>query len=147
MNPEIKEKWLEDLRSGNFRKGTSKLHRESTDQETGQPTHEFCCLGVLCEQAVAAGVAERVRRNEGYGGVRYVYFNPNDEFDASEVYPPKVVMDWAGLPSDNPQVDLDPETERTIIEHEGNGRASLANLNDDHYTSFEPIADKIADQL
>jgi hypothetical protein len=40
MNPEIKAKWLEDLRSGKFKQTEGTL--KST--EGG-----YCCLGVLCE--------------------------------------------------------------------------------------------------
>lgn len=40
MNPEVKEKWLEALRSGRYKQGYSNL-KNSDDQ--------YCCLGVLCD--------------------------------------------------------------------------------------------------
>ena len=40
MNPEIKQKWLEALRSGKYKQGRGLL-RDSKNQ--------FCCLGVLCD--------------------------------------------------------------------------------------------------
>lgn len=40
MTPELKTKWLEALRSGNYKQGQNRLrHKDET----------FCCLGVLCD--------------------------------------------------------------------------------------------------
>lgn len=39
MNPEIKTKWLEALRSGKYKQGKNFLRIED----------RFCCLGVLCD--------------------------------------------------------------------------------------------------
>lgn len=41
MNPEIKAKWVEALRSGKYKQGTTGLHNNELNT--------FCCLGVLCE--------------------------------------------------------------------------------------------------
>lgn len=43
MKPEIKEKWLEALRSGNYKQGTGKLRQVEKNGDT------YCCLGVLCD--------------------------------------------------------------------------------------------------
>ena len=40
MNPELKQKWLEALRSGRYKQGILQL-RSSDDR--------YCCLGVLCD--------------------------------------------------------------------------------------------------
>lgn len=40
MNPSIKERWVQALRSGNYVQGTDLLRSKS---------NEFCCLGVLCD--------------------------------------------------------------------------------------------------
>lgn len=40
MNQEIKEKWVDALRSGNYKQGKSKLRNAD---------NTFCCLGVLCD--------------------------------------------------------------------------------------------------
>lgn len=40
MNPEMKQKWLEALRSGKYQQGKHYL-RTTQDQ--------YCCLGVLCD--------------------------------------------------------------------------------------------------
>lgn len=39
MNPDIKAKWLEALRSGKYKQGTGALRYGDA----------FCCLGVLCD--------------------------------------------------------------------------------------------------
>lgn len=41
MNPEIKVKWLEALRSGEYKQGKSSLYNRLHDS--------YCCLGVLLE--------------------------------------------------------------------------------------------------
>lgn len=43
MNTEIKEKWLESLRSGKYEQGTGALRKN------GEACDQFCCLGVLCD--------------------------------------------------------------------------------------------------
>lgn len=40
MQPELKQKWIEALRSGKYKQGVGVL-RSATDK--------FCCLGVLCD--------------------------------------------------------------------------------------------------
>ncbi len=40
MKPDIKQRWLEALRSGKYKQGTHSL-----SSNTGQ----YCCLGVLCD--------------------------------------------------------------------------------------------------
>lgn len=52
MNPEIKQKWITALRSGDYKQGKYRLKQEAN----GETCH--CCLGVL---------AEMVRDDEGYG--------------------------------------------------------------------------------
>lgn len=39
MNPDIKQRWIEALRSGDYKQGISGLRGENS----------FCCLGVLCD--------------------------------------------------------------------------------------------------
>jgi len=41
MTPELKAKWLNALRNGNYTQGFGSLHVDNT----------YCCLGVLCEIA------------------------------------------------------------------------------------------------
>jgi hypothetical protein len=116
MNPEIKAEWVADLRSGKFKQGRSTLRRNNQDG-----THDFCCLGVLAEQAVRKGVATRYgvsgRHTEYVGSDGQVFVTGlSDEVNA-----------WAGLPSENPPI----------------GRSSLMQMNDDDGASFDDIADAI----
>lgn len=46
MNPEIKEIWIEALKSGKYTQGTNYL----------QCNGKLCCLGVLCELAIENGI-------------------------------------------------------------------------------------------
>ena len=51
MKQEIKQQWITALRSGNYPQGRGYLRRIDDDGKEG-----YCCLGVLCELAVNAGV-------------------------------------------------------------------------------------------
>lgn len=109
MNPKIKERWLAALRSGDYKQTDGYLSIKSAvpndDQFDG-----FCCLGVLCEIAVADGVVQKQRVSENSF---FEYGNPElDDWDHSVL--PRSVMEWAGLQDDNPSVNavedgLDPE--------------------------------------
>ena len=50
MKPEIAQRWVEALRSGEYKQGLSVLRRID---ESGNGQDSYCCLGVLCEIAVA----------------------------------------------------------------------------------------------
>lgn len=52
MNPELKQKWVDALRSGEYKQSPGQLYNSANDT--------YCCLGVLCdvtgiEKAVAHG--------------------------------------------------------------------------------------------
>ena len=123
MNPVIKAQWVSDLRSGEYEQGKGALNRRG----------KLCCLGVLCEQAVKAGVVGKEVDGEG------VYYG---DFEASVL--PDRVREWAELPDDvpfpnNPRVTLD-----------DGGDASLAELNDGgtyEQHTFGEIADLIDAQF
>lgn len=83
MNEEIKTRWIEALRSGEYEQGHGNLKNDG----------KFCCLGVLCELAVQDGVIER----KDYEGEPSIYA----EMDA--VLPTRVRR-WAGLFDSNPDV-------------------------------------------
>lgn len=118
MNPDIKAQWVAALRSGNYKQGRGRLRREWQ----GHPgEYQYCCLGVLCELAVEAGIATR----EDYYYASAV--NPNDR---DYTHPPVAVERWAGLASSSPQAG-----ERSLIQMND-------ALADDCYT-FSQIADAI----
>ena len=113
MNPEVKALWTEALRSGNYKQGRGQLHYR------GEAGELFCCLGVLCDLAVKAGV------------VLPVDFAPTKvRYEGLDL--PPTIRDWAGLNRASPHVVVP-----------GHGDDSLANLNDDRWT-FDQIADLIA---
>lgn len=53
---EVRERWVAALRSGKYRRGTAHLHYK----ENGRS--KFCCLGVLCDVLVKAGMEIKVAR-------------------------------------------------------------------------------------
>ena len=86
MKRDIAHRWVAALRSGKFRQGRRQLRRNFGD---GQ--NEFCCLGVLCELAVADGVIPP-------------YDNPAcgyRSYDGAINLTPSAVMEWAGLTRSN----------------------------------------------
>ena len=88
MNQEIKERWAAALESGEYQQGRGALVRKSA---TGNLS--YCCLGVLCELAVADGVIEPAvffSDREEFGGA------VPGEYAGSQGLPPRVVMEWAG---------------------------------------------------
>jgi hypothetical protein len=131
VNKEVKDQWVTALRSGEYEQGRSYLR--SKDPNGGND--KFCCLGVLCDLAVKAGVTEA--RDNGYGSVVY-----GGEDDPNTAYPPAQVVEWAGLNTLNPSVPF---------EHEGwdEKRAPLTALNDNTELKlgFTDIADLIEEHL
>ena len=124
MNPEIKVQWVAALRSGKYRQGAGVLHRRKPAGD------EYCCLGVLCELAVRAGVAnvEPAR----YDGDSFVY-GAGDRY--SSTYLPLVVREWAGL-ADRP------DARNPLVK----GHHTLADLND-NLSTFREIANLIEEKL
>ena len=129
MNQEIKKLWVAALRSGNYVQGKNALCQESPEGP------HFCCLGVLCDLAVAADVTEQSLTEDKGNTVRAYREDltlPNT-VPATAVLPHSVVM-WANLNSAHPMVLADG------YEH------GLAQLNDSGST-FSEIADLIEKHL
>lgn len=118
MNPEVKQLWLDALRSGEYKQGRNVL-RDKNDN--------YCCLGVLTDLYVKnvpdAGCWVPDDDNNG----RY-------KFNNNITYLPNDVADWSGV------VCVDP-----IIKDENGNTQSLALLNDSGY-SFNAIANIIETQ-
>lgn len=127
MKAEIKTLWLDALRSGKYQQGVGVLQLHTKQ--------EFCCLGVLCELAVRAGVAF-VLDHAGNGSLYSDSADPAAGHQSREQLPNGVAI-WAGL-ENNPQVDhIVDDYVRT---------ETLAEINDNGY-DFEHIADLIEEQL
>src|SRR6188474_2055960 len=86
MNPEIKALWVQWLRDNADSQGFDELQTA----EGG-----FCCMGGLCELAVAAGIAD-FQQDEGG-----LFYGPagTDRRDGgwADNILPAVVSEWAGL--------------------------------------------------
>ena len=120
MRQDIKERWVERLRSGQYEQGA--VHLRATFEEVTR----YCCLGVLCEVAVEDGAIPPASKS-GY----YWFYSGNS------TGLPKEVSQWAGIdPLQNfgPSVTIDGRT------------TSLASFNDMD-TPFEVIATAIEEQL
>jgi hypothetical protein len=126
VNAEVKRRWVEALRSGDYVQRRGRLAYQSHDGD-----NSYCCLGVLCELAVADGVIDRTQATDG-AEITYGAFD-----DYSTVGLPRPVRAWAGLPVDGPQAD------RVVLDDV----TTLTRLNDTDGLSFRAIARVIEDNL
>lgn len=150
MNPEVKTRWLEALRSGEYVQGREVLHLAA---DVAGPEQRFCCLGILCDLAYREGVVTRRLEPEG---THYRYGQECQtggqgcgcSGGSTTTLPPEVVR-WAGLEAairvgneGNPTVaDIEltvwNDGEQDIFD-EDNNRSS---------TDFARIAELIEDEL
>lgn len=121
LDPAVKADWVSALRSGEYSQGHGALQKGGG----------FCCLGVLCDLAVKAGVELTIGNACGCGDDDC---SPGVTYNNNESYPPTPVLDWAGMSS------MDP-----IVKYGGETR-TLSALNDEG-RSFEEIANLIEEQL
>jgi hypothetical protein len=104
MNPEIKALWIDALTNGKYEQGRGALLAAG----------RFCCLGVLCDlHSKATGSTWLVRT---IAEDKWAYKSETDAL-------PEEVVGWAGLPNNNPIVEVWDEDG----EHSSDG---LAELND-----------------
>lgn len=130
MKADIKQRWIEALRSGKYKQGRSAL------RYPGPEGDEFCCLGVLCELAVEDGITAR---GEDSG-----YADDMSLFGYGNGLPSRAVQEWAGLDDSSPDVIVR-EGDAPRIEHQHG--SDLAQLNDDEGLTFEQIANVIEREL
>lgn len=141
MKTEIKTRWVEALRSGDYKQGKSFLATEDSGEM------RYCCLGVLCELASQHGVVERDGGTScdiedcdlNHGGYRFKGepVAGVNSTAASRTVLPAAVMEWAGLDDPNPSVTYKNGTPL---------KTALANLNDSGW-QFTEIADLIEEGL
>lgn len=143
MNAEVKQQWLEALRSGEYKQGQEQLHK------TGPEGDRFCCLGVLCDLALKAGATKVAKLDQNtdydeeteedvlvnafdvwYGDANAASLAVTTSFEVL----PEDVRKWAGLDGDDPIVEVD------------GVEKCLSNLNDNG-TTFEALADIIEEKL
>lgn len=132
MNPQIKQRWVEALRSGEYKQGRCALRSVGPDGD-----EQFCCLGVLADLAARDGI-------DGWhppepGGELYRWRYGDDSFSWTGALP-TVVSEWAGTSNSNTLVRVpDPPFRDQPVD--------LITLNDSLEWSFEQIADVIEEQL
>jgi hypothetical protein len=121
VKPEIKSRWLDALRSGDFAQTTASLR-----------THDnrYCCLGVLCELALRDGI---VRREDGERWS--IYIATDDGGGQSDSNLPDAVQEWAGLDEADPLLS------------DGNNSEDASEWNDIEHKTFAQIADLIERSL
>lgn len=142
LHPEIKTKWLEALRSGEYKQGRSLLHYKTDEGEDC-----FCCLGVLCDIAAKEGVIDTPTERQA---------DPEIDVDvgADQVFgyagtttmPPPRVENWALRKNDyRSQAWYVPTPDFEDEDHplRGGDTVSLAELNDEANFTFAQIADVI----
>lgn len=101
MNPEIKDKWLSALRSGEYKQ---------TDGSLKTP-EGYCCLGVLCDIAI------KENKIPDWELLTYGVFQT---VDGEENFLPIDIQKWAGIVDENP----------SIITKQGK-TVTLSKINDD----------------
>jgi hypothetical protein len=141
VNQEIKRQWTEALRSGRFPQGKDRLEElryarseDAPGGERGKVTSRYCCLGVLCQLAVDAGVVERFVTDTSTGP-GWVHYGRNHE----QYYLPPEVVRWAELEG----TLGDRHHHRQDVMVNGTG---LSHLNDEE-VPFAAIADLIEENL
>ena len=132
MNPQVKEKWIDALRSGKYEQGSEKLR-----SVTG-----YCCLGVLCDLYSQ----ENNQEWEFHGAFEEQNTQPTDYwyFDGESEFLPDSVREWAGMQCKNPSVRVDvteDESEDDWFYHD-----EIADLNDSGY-SFSELSNIIQEQF
>lgn len=114
MNADIKKKWIEALRSGQYEQGRSYLR---TEHPSGAARH--CCLGVLCELYMQAHPRAQWEAGDtdGHEGWR-VY-----SLDRSDGLLPDVVIAWA-------EIDQQLGIGDMYVRIDGTREVTLTRLND-----------------
>jgi hypothetical protein len=136
MNESIKKQWTDALRSGEYVQGRGQLGYPVKNID-GTESGQFCCLGVLCEIAVKAGIVQRraICDVSFLKDESYQYGSAHGDEDDTVL--PFAVQEWAGLSSSDPNVAdalALPGDDRTV---------ALSFLNDARGLSFNEIADAI----
>jgi hypothetical protein len=153
MHANIRDELVKRLRSGDYQQGKEKLAIKDDDGE------HYCCLGVLCQMAVEAGVTKRTDLDESYweevdgDDVEVQAVAPKYGGTYDVTLPPEVAL-WAGIIDEGTAASMqEPGVEATFSDNEGLGRFgervpgkptvnTLAGLNDDG-VPFTEIADFI----
>lgn len=113
LNKEAIRKWIEALRSGDYRQGYHKLRNYNKDEDD-----TFCCLGVACDVLKEDLEGEWNMKADDYK------FKVLDDQSHGMEFMPDVVVEYLGL------------SEEFLND-------TLSGLNDKERYTFEEIADRI----
>jgi hypothetical protein len=129
-NTEFIQKWVDALRSGEYKQCTQQLGMDTPEGTS------YCCLGVATELAIKDGVP--IRR-ESVDNFNTIVYTSNDLIET--LMPPKSVKEHAGV--DNWVVSVPAERLLGYEEHEDGEiiDVEVSELNDDQGWSFSEIAD------
>lgn len=117
MDQDIKRRWVEALRSGEYKQGQGALKCEG----------QFCCLGVLCDLHA---------KETSTGWVDYIDNVYNSEYFDQESVLPDQVMEWAGIHESDPVI--------TTGEYSS---SCITHYNDEERYDFTQLADLIEQYL
>ena len=111
MNQEIKRRWVEALRSGEYKQGREALKCQG----------QFCCLGVLCDLHAKETNTKWVDHiNKDFS---------SDYLDQDSVLPIQV-MDWAGTQGSDPVITTRESISRCITHYNDGERYDFIQLAD-----------------
>lgn len=126
MKAEVKAQWVAALRSGDYVQGHSRLVEYDFSGNSF-----YCCLGVLCDLAVKAGVEGIRASRAGFHVDVHPIYNDGPIEALENGYLPPVVQEWAEVDGHNPMA----------------GSNALAAWNDQRAVDFDRIADLIEEHL
>lgn len=119
MNQEIKAKWVEALRSGEYPQGRQYLNQNGN----------FCCLGVLTDLYIKEHNKEWTQEEGGTPGVKNAGFHT--------AILPESVIKWSDMTDEVGAIGL------SIIPPKDGQGFGLAHCNDGLKLTFDQIADVI----
>lgn len=136
MKAEIKQRWLEALRSGRYAQGEGALKQ----QHDGEEKPQYCCLGVLCDLHRIS--TKRVGWTDG--GAES---DDNFSYFEEDCFVPEQVARWAGLSAeaelaDDGDVNVNYRGEATQLSKLNDGVPGEHNR-----LTFNQIANVIEKQL
>jgi hypothetical protein len=111
MNPQIKQKWVDALRSGKYQQTQNRLHDENG----------FCCLGVLCDL---------YRKENQLEWEPSIYTNAY-MFQNMVAALPLSVIEWSGVEGYNPLVNDEIGTLSGLNDN-GSAFIEIADLIEEH---------------
>ena len=119
MRKEIAEKWVAALRSGEYKQTSGILANHNRT--------EHCCLGVLCELAIKAGVEMQIEREVGTSCMR---------FDGEGSHLPDCVQDWADTYGEVAVVARQSLTELIHMNDKGCSFEDIADVIEEHWETL-----------